>query len=381
MTANFWQSLPRPIWGLAPMSAITDHPYRHIYKKYGNPALLYTEFTAVERVDVGDADLLKDFLYDESQRPIIAQIYGRTPFHFRRMALLLCELGFDGIDINMGCPSRSIVHGGSGAGLIRTPSLALQILAATKAGVEAWRNGARLRDDPHTPPRLVAEVEARHAQLPEFARARRAIPVSVKTRIGYEEPDVEHWISTLLEGEPAALALHGRTLRQGYGGSADWDAIGRAAELARSAGVPLLGNGDLRSLAEGRQRVADYGVAGALIGRASSGNPFVFCDASAGKSAPGAPEGSAPEGSAPADGRVLLQIALEHAQLYEDSFGHRHRYYFIPMRKHLSWYVRGLPSAAHLRRELLAVESRAQATALLLNYLAHWRVAPARALP
>ncbi len=359
------------------MSAITDFPYRHIYKKYGNPALLYTEFTAVERIDVGDADLLKDFQFDESQRPIIAQVYGRSPFHFRRMAILLCELGFDGIDVNMGCPSRSIVHGGSGAGLIRTPSLALQILAATQAGVEAWRNGARLRDDPNTPPRLVAEVEARHAQLPAFARERRTIPVSVKTRIGYEEPDVERWISTLLEGEPAALALHGRTLRQGYGGSADWEAIGRAAELAHSAGVPLLGNGDVRSLAEGRQRVADFGVDGALIGRASSGNPFVFRESLTGA---GAPADEPAAATAADESRALLQIALEHAQLYEDAFGHRHRYYFIPMRKHLSWYVRGLPSAAHLRRELMAVESRAQASALLQHYLTHWRVAPSQAL-
>ncbi|MGL4648712.1 MAG: tRNA dihydrouridine synthase, partial [Caldilineaceae bacterium] len=235
---TFWQMLPRPLWGLAPMSGITDHPFRLIHKRHGNPALLYSEFTAVERLDYGDPDLLKDFLYDESQRPIIAQIYGHIPGQFRRMAVLVCELGFDGIDINMGCPSKSIVHRGSGAGLIRTPAVAQQILAETRAGVEAWRNGARLRDDPQTPAHLVAAVEARHAQLPAWARERRTIPVSLKTRIGYEEPEVESWIPALLEGEPAAIALHGRTLRQAYSGHADWEAIGRAAEFARAAGIP-----------------------------------------------------------------------------------------------------------------------------------------------
>jgi len=367
MAPTFWQTLPRPIYALAPMSGITDHPYRHIQKKYGPPALLYTEFTAVERIDYGDADLLKDFLYDESQRPIIGQIYGNTPHHFRRMALLLCELGFDGIDINMGCPSKSIVHRGSGAGLIRTPDLARQILAETKAGVEDWRSGASLRDDRKTPRHLVAEVEARHERLPAFARERRAIPVSVKTRIGYEEPEVEHWISTLLEEEPAALALHGRTLRQAYAGHADWQAIGRAAELARAAGVPILGNGDVRSLADAEQRVRTFGLDGALIGRASYGNPFVFRQTQAGGPDP------------VADSRALLHIALEHAHLYEESFGHRKRYYFLPMRKHLSWYIRGLPSASHLRRELVEVKSLAEASSILRNYLVHWRVSPSPA--
>lgn len=350
------------------MSGITDHPYRVIQKQYGNPALLYTEFVSVERIDYGDGDLFKDFLYDEGQRPIIAQIYGHTPAPFRRMAVLLCELGFDGIDINMGCPSRSIVHRGSGAGLIRTPEVARQILAETKAGVEAWRNGATLRDDKRTPPHLVAAVEARRDLLPPAARARRPIPVSVKTRIGYEEPEVSAWVSNLLEGEPAALALHGRTLRQGYSGDANWDAIGQAAELARAARVPVLGNGDVRSLDDAGRKVTAYGLDGVLIGRASYGNPFVFRPRPA----------DAAEISGVADARALLHIALQHANLYETCFGHRNRYYFIPMRKHLSWYVRGLPSAAYLRRSLMQVESLAQARTILQDYLTHWRVVPAR---
>jgi hypothetical protein len=119
-TQSFWHALPRPLIGLAPMDGITDHPFRHIQKKYGNPAIMYTEFTSVEALCHGDWQSMNHLLYDESQRPIIAQIYGRTPLYFRQIAVLLCELGFDGIDINMGCPAKSVANGGCGAGLIRT---------------------------------------------------------------------------------------------------------------------------------------------------------------------------------------------------------------------------------------------------------------------
>ena len=93
----FWQTLPRPILGLSPMSGITDQPFRHIQKRYGDPAVVYTEFTPVEGYFTRDARLLRDFLYDETQRPVVAQIYGRSPAHFRQMAVLICQLGFDGI--------------------------------------------------------------------------------------------------------------------------------------------------------------------------------------------------------------------------------------------------------------------------------------------
>jgi tRNA-dihydrouridine synthase len=228
-------------------------------------------------------------------------------------------------------------------------------LAAAPPGVLDGQNGARLRDDPKAPAHMVSEVEARHAALPAFARDRRSIPVSVKTRIGYEAPEINEWIPRLLEAQPAAIALHGRTLRQAYSGAADWDALGRAAELAHSTGIPLLGNGDVTSLADAEQRIADHGLAGALIGRASYGNPLVFRPQQA-------------------DPHALLHIALEHAELYEQTFSRQKRYYFIPMRKHLSWYVRGVPSAAHLRRELMQVRSRAEATTLLSDYLESWRV-------
>lgn len=362
-TPTFWHALPRPIVGLAPMSGINDQPFRHIQKKYGDPALIYTEFIAVERLAVGDRDLLDAFAYDESQRPIIGQIYGHTPELFRRMAILLCELGFDGVDINMGCPSPSVVHRGSGAGLIRTPELARTIIAATKQGITDWQNGATLRDTPGVPRHLVIAVEARRAHLPAAWRERRAIPVSLKTRVGYEAPDVRAWIEALLPAAPAAIALHGRTLRQGYAGSANWEMIAEAVACARGSGVLVLGNGDIKSLADAKARIVETGVDGVLIGRGSYGNPFVF--------RPGDVAAVLAE-----DRYRMLDIALEHARLYERFIGGAHRYRFLPMRKHLSWYARSIPSAAHLRRELVQVENVMQVEEVLARYHAQRRWPP-----
>lgn len=359
---TFWQTLPRPILGLAPMSGISDHPFRTMQKKYGAPALIYTEFTAVERLAVGDRDLLDAFLYDETQRPIIGQIYGHTPELFRRMAILLCELGFDGIDINMGCPSPSVVHRGSGAGLIRTPDVARAIVAAAKQGVREWQNGITLRETPGVPAHLVMAVEARRSKLPQAYRERRAIPVSLKTRVGYETPDVRAWMHEVAQSEPAAIALHGRTLRQGYSGNADWEQIGQAVEALRGSGIVTLGNGDIKSYQEAQERIAQTGVDGVLIGRGSYGNPFVFT-----------PGGLT---QVLAENRYrMLELALEHARHYEHFIGGAHRYRFMPMRKHLSWYVRNMPSAAHLRRQLIHTESVAQVEEILAEYHAqrHWR--------
>lgn len=353
MTTTFWNGLPRPIVGLAPMDGVTDHPTRHIQKKYGHPDLIYTEFVAVERLDVGDPALLKDFLYDERQRPIIAQIYGHTPERFRRMAVMLCELGFDGIDINMGCPAPSIAHRGAGAGLIQTPDLALEIIEATKRGVEAWQNGATLRDDRGVGKRLVAQVDALHNALPPASQQRRPIPISVKTRIGYATPQVQEWVPRLLEREPAAIAIHGRTLHQAYRGQASWDEIGAAAALAKGSKTLILGNGDVQSYQDAMRRVAQYGVHGVLIGRASNGNPFVF-------------QG---EGR-PADRYGLLHIALEHAHLHETWISKGNPYRFLSMRKHLGWYARSVPAAAALRRALVETNGADDVEAVLRQYFA-----------
>lgn len=374
---TFWATLPRPIIGLSPMNGVTDHAFRHIQKKHGNPMLLFTEFTSVDGICAGASALLKDFLFDESQRPIIAQIYGRAPENFYQTAILLCQLGFDGIDINMGCPSKSIAHAGAGAGLIRTPSLAQEIVRATQRGVRDWQNGATVHNCVDIPVKLAAQVEARHQQLPQAFQQARPIPVSVKTRIGYDESQVSEWIPQLLASEPVAISIHGRTLTQGYKGMADWDEIGRAAEFARRSDTLILGNGDLRSLADACQRVETYGLDGALIGRASYGNPFIFRDEK--KPAPQEPTGDKKretDADPDAERYEMLHIALEHSRMYEASFAHLERYQFLPMRKHLGWYVRHLPGASHLRRTLLQTSSLHDAVTTIeqyMNYREGWK--------
>lgn len=370
-TTTFWEELPRPIIGLSPMNSVTDHPFRHIQKKYGNPMLLFTEFTSVDGICAGASTLLRDFLYDESQRPIIGQIYGRSPRNFYQTAIVLCQLGFDGIDINMGCPAKSIAHAGAGAGLIRTPSLAQEIVRATKRGVRDWLNGATVRDCTDVPPAMAKEIEALHERLPEAIRQRHPLPVSVKTRIGYDRSQVREWIPQLLEGEPIAVTIHGRTLTQGYTGDANWEEIGCAAQIAKGSATLILGNGDLRSLEDAYERIGQYGVDGALIGRASYGNPYVFGQE-------GIPIYQEANGSNPAKAQghethnyAMLHIALDHAHLYQKSFGHLDRYNFLPMRKHLGWYVRNLPGASHLRRTLVQTSSLDEAVMAIKEYLAY----------
>ncbi len=295
-----------------------------------------------------------NLLYDESQRPIIAQIYGKHPDYFRQVAVLLCELGFDGIDINMGCPAATVANKGCGAGLIRTPDLAQSLIRAVQQGIQDWQNGLRVSDCPDIPRKFVAEVERRRQLLPEPYRERRPVPVSVKTRIGYEEPAVDEWIPRLLETEPAAISLHGRTLRQAYSGQANWDEIARAAALIKQTDTLILGNGDVHSWEDAHQRTATYGVDGALIGRASFGNPFVF-------------EPTPPlAGDAKwARRQQLIAMAIEHAYLYEQTFGHLPSYRFLPMRKHLGWYVKDIFGARQLRAKLVQTHSASEAEGLL----------------
>lgn len=367
---SFWNTLPHPIIGLAPMNGVTDHPFRHIQKKHGAPMLLFTEFTPVNGLRAGATTLLRDLMYDETQRPVIAQIYGNRPDDFYRAAIVCCQLGFDGIDINMGCPSRSVTFSGSGASLIRTPALAQEIVHATKRGVRDWFNGATVRDCAGVRNRFANPVEALQAQLPPGLRKRRCVPVSIKTRIGYDEPQIDEWIPVLLACEPVAITIHGRTLTQGYAGEADWDAIERAVELAQGTGILILGNGDVVSMQDAYTRAQASGVDGVLIGRASYGNPYVFLES-------GQPVDDNGKLYSQTEAKYqLLHVAVEHARLYEESFADLKGYHFLPMRKHFGWYARRVPGASYLRRSLLQASSVQEAATAIDEYFEYrkgWR--------
>ncbi len=351
MQSGFWSKLAKPIIGLSPMDGVTDHPFRHLTKKYGQPDLLYTEFATVEGFCRGVEKPLTDFLYDETQRPIVAQIYGTTPDFFRQTTIALCQLGFDGVDINMGCPAKSVSQSGAGAGLIRTPELAQKIVRATKKGVEEWQNGLTVRDCPDLTPEICQVIEDRQQKLPAiYQQHQRPIPVSVKTRVGYDQPVTKDWMKTLLAVEPAAIALHGRTLRQAYTGFASWEEIAKAAKIvkAQNPEIIFLGNGDVHSNQEAKEKIKDLGLDGVLIGRASFGNPWIF-------------QADDPEISI----EQRASLALEHSLLYEQTYQHDERYRFLPMRKHLTWYIKNFPNASDIRVQLVQTENSDQVKTIL----------------
>src|SRR5687767_4783416 len=222
---TFWNTLPTPIIGLSPMDGVTDLAFRHTIASQGKPDVIFTEFTHVHDVCRGPEFLLDSLHYDESERPIVAQLYGKDPDLFYQAAHIVCELGFDGLDINMGCPSKNVASSGSGAGLIRTPDVAHAILRAARQGVNDWANGQTLVDAGIKRARAEFIAAMNLSRAGASAIPRRLLPVSVKTRLGYDSVIVERWISHLLEEQPAAITVHGRTLEQMYRGEADWSAI------------------------------------------------------------------------------------------------------------------------------------------------------------
>src|SRR5947209_12350467 len=279
---SFWDTLQQPVIGLAPMDGVTDAPCRTMHGLYGRPDVVLTEFTNVEGLWRGSDRIYRDFLYTPAERPAVAQIFGCRPEYFYKAAHVVCELGFDGVDINKGWPARTVANKGGGAALIRMPDTAKAIIRATQQGVRDWANGQTLEDvemDPHRIERIHQMNEERVRIWGDNPRIeRRLLPVSVKTRLGYDSIVITDWVQELLELEPAVITIHGRTLAQHYKGEANWDAIAAAAEIVRKTDTFILGNGNIHNLYEAAQRIRATGVHGVLIGRATFGNPWLFRD-------------------------------------------------------------------------------------------------------
>ena len=238
---NFWQKLPKPFFVLAPMADVTDSAFRQVVLSCGKPDVFYTEFVSADGLcsEKGSPKLMPHLVFKKNERPIVAQFFGANPENFYKCAQLAVELGFDGIDINMGCPSGKIVKHDSGAGLIRTPELAKAIIRETKRGAGG-------------------------------------LPVSVKTRIGYNKIVTEEWVLHLIEAKPAAIIIHGRTSKEMSKVPNHWDEIGKAAALCRKAGIPVIGNGDIASYSEGLEKSKQFGLDGVMVGRAIFSNPWFF---------------------------------------------------------------------------------------------------------
>ncbi len=362
---SFWQSLAGPIIGMAPMDGVTDATFRHTVALQGKPDVSFTEFTHVHDVCRGPEFLLDSLVYHEVERPVVAQLYGKDPDLFYQAAHAVCELGFDGLDINMGCPSRSVASSGSGAGLIRTPDVAHAIMQATRQGIADWAAGQTLERAGLKSGRVEAIQRMNEQRQNARPLVRETIPLSVKTRLGYDVAIVDRWIEHLLMEHPAVISLHGRTLQQMYRGEADWGAIARAAEIARGSGTLLFGNGDVDSLQDVVRRVRETGVDGVLVGRATLGAPWFFQQKEEAQillreQLPG--EG--PEPVAPSLD-VRFELLLDHARRFEAACGTRQ---FRRMRKHLGWYCKGFHHAASLRSSMVLVSSAADVEEVLANF-------------
>ncbi|HBP86184.1 MAG TPA: tRNA-dihydrouridine synthase [Nitrospirales bacterium] len=362
---TLWQTLPQPIIGLAPMDGVTDSAFRHMVATYGKPDVVFTEFTNVHDICSGRLKALDSLRYSKAERPVIAQIYGKDPDLFYQAAHVVCELGFDGLDINMGCPSKNVASSGSGAGLIRTPNLALELMDRARKGIQDWAGGQSLIDLGLKANALqaIAQLKAEHPELTQ-PQQRAPIPLSVKTRLGYDCNIIDEWSDCLIQGRPEVIAIHGRTLSQMYRGQSDWEAIAQAAERIRKHGIRVLGNGDIQTLQEARTRIQESGVDGVLIGRGSLGNPWIFQGIPQVREAffTGSPlELNAPEPSLD----EKFQAMINHAKYFEAIHGPER---FVRMRKHLGWYCSSFPYAAAMRAQMVRTNSSQDVVKILDTY-------------
>lgn len=383
MPMSFWHQLPRPIIGLAPMDGVTDIAFRHIIatgacpehstaKSKGRPDVIFTEFTNVHDICQGRSMGWEPLRYTDGQRPIVAQLYGKEPLLFYRAAHVVSELGFDGLDINMGCPSKNVASSGCGAGLIRTPELALDIMAATERGLRDWAEGQTLAEA-GLKPGIVEKVRMARAAKDQPMASNSLLPLSVKTRLGYDSVIIKEWSACLAEGRPQVISIHGRTLKQMYRGDADWEAIAEAAAQIRQQGILVLGNGDVGSMNEAIARIRTSGVDGILIGRAALGNPWIFHGK---ESVREAVRTKADTQVRPYDRNPVPEPAVSREDRFDMILKHAHTFErfhdgarFPRMRKHLGWYCSGFPHAAALRADMVKTNNAGDVERLLHEYV------------
>lgn len=358
-------SYKNPIVGLAPMDAVTDSPFRFITSKYGNPDVMFTEFVHVMGLCMAGDNLLHSFHFDETQRPIIAQIYGKEPEYFYHAAKIACHLGFDGVDINMGCPAKTVAASGSGAGLIRTPELAKKIVNATRQGVKDYFADGKLTG---LKDRVYKHIEETEWIQDAVARAKAKldrglnqesnspystpIPVSIKTRIGYDQPITEQWISNLCEVKPDWITIHGRTLKQMYLGQANWEEIRKGVEVAKSFDIPVIANGDVKTSDDFAKVIQTTGAKGALLGRTTFGDPWIFQKV----------KGEGFQNNKEKIFEVMIEHTKKFLELYPDPRA------FVQMRKHFGWYVTGFENAKELREKLVRTTTLQEVQDILKSF-------------
>lgn len=345
MEPSFWTSLDKPIIALSPMDGVTDPAFRYITDTIGHPDILFTEFTSVEGLDHGITRLLDAFIYHKTKTPTVAQIFGSTPASFYKVFYIVAEMGFDGIDINMGCPDDDVAKRGGGAALILKPQLAQSIIKTVQKASQDWVDGQTM-EKAGVHKDIINWVKIYNKKY-KIVPTKRLLPVSVKTRIGFDEIVTESWISTLLETSLSAISLHGRTLKQRYSGQADWTEIGKAAALVKQTKTVFLGNGDIRTKDDGLEKIKKYSMDGVLLGRATFGNPWIF------------------QNVIPTTTQRLSTM-IEHCRAF---MRFTPNFYFPSLRKHLAWYCKGFDGAAEVRNQLMKVTSLSDVETIIEPYL------------
>lgn len=315
MKNNFWRHLPRPFFILAPMEDVTDVVFRHVISKAGRPDVFFTEFTNTESFchPDGRMSVRGRLTFTEDEQPIVAHIWGDKPEYFRQMSIGMAELGFSGIDINMGCPVPNVASKGKGSGLIRRPEVAAEIIQAAKEG---------------------------------------GLPVSVKTRLGYTDIDEWHdWLTHVLKQDIANLSIHLRTRKEMSKVDAHWELIPEILKL-RDEIAPetlLTINGDIPDRQTGLELARRYGVDGIMIGRGVFKNPYAF-------------EKNPKEHSS----KELLDLLRLHLDLF-DQYSKLELRSFKPLHRFFKIYVKGFKGASELRNQLMNTESTDEVRALLDN--------------
>lgn len=328
---NVLQTLPRPFFVLAPMDDVTDSVFRRMVASCAPPDLYYTEFVNVDGLQSpGRPKLTKKILFTPGERPIFAQLWGKNPENFRKTAAEMVEMGFAGIDLNMGCPAKSEVSNGTCSALINNRPLAHEIIHATLEG------------------------------------AGGKVPVSVKTRLGFSVIDLT-WHEFLLEHGLDMLVVHGRTRKEMSKVPAHWDEIGKVRQLrdtmraTNSQGEPTLivGNGDVASRAHGLDLAEQYGLDGIMVGRGIFHDPYVF-----------APVGHTTWENASRQERI--ELFRRHVQLFAETWtvspADQARPYERPihtLNKFCKIYINGFDGAKEMRETLMAAESTGELLAHL----------------
>ncbi len=313
MITNFWAELPKPFFILAPMEDVTDVVFRHVVKEAGSPDVFFTEFTNSDSFchPDGKESVRGRLVFTEDEQPMVAHIWGDKPEFFREMSIGLAEMGFQGLDINMGCPVPNVVDRGKGSGLILRPEVAVELIAAAKTG---------------------------------------GLPVSVKTRIGYADPaELKNWITHLLQQDIVNLSIHLRTRKEMSKTAAHWEMIPQIIALRDQIAPHTLItiNGDIPDRQIGLALVEKYGVDGIMIGRGIFKNPYAF------EKEPRAHSQQELLGLL----RLQLDLQDKYAELIPRSIVGLHRFFKI--------YVKGFPGANDLRIKLMNTKSTTEVREIL----------------